>query len=406
MKERRTVWFGGILATGLSILALVAGANWALAHTKSQSAGLVGATAWASQGPSGYPGPLPSPQPSDFPPLPTPMPEAGDRLGAITVLSDKARLNLGTAAGPRFVDPASDGVSLVGEIPNDPPLTGGVILLIDLASGQSQRLAEVSDLARPQISPQYVVWQDQSRLHFLERATGKIGELAEANSPHNPRLAGSLVVWENLVSVGWEIRGYDLATGKAFSVTPGPRDDAPLISGNWVVYSEHTSKDPNAAAPGVNLLAVNLDTGRRVPLGSLQLPHNAAFPSAYYSIDAPWVVWNERVQGEAPSLHIYNLDTGQTAVAKVPGCGDGVHNGDPVQIVVSGHSALFWGCFQAMGYDLDQGQFFAVPIDRAETQPSAFVSWQFAKGQLVWVALVGEGVAGETRLYTASVLSP
>ncbi|MCC6187651.1 MAG: hypothetical protein IT318_01345 [Anaerolineales bacterium] len=211
-------------------------------------------------------------------------------------------------------------------------------------------------------------------------------------------------MWENVLPAGWAIRGYDLSTGETLWVTSGPNDDSPLISDRWVVYLDHANKDTDSIVPGFGLVAVNLDSERRVWLGYLYLPHNSAFPTAYFSIDGPWVVWNARADNEHPSLNLYNLDTGQATVVDIPSCTLGDITGDPVNLSASDHTVLFQGCFQPMGYNIETGQFFSVPIDGNEAQPSLIAGWQFAKGQLVWVSVVGDGLRGETRVYTAPIV--
>jgi hypothetical protein len=404
MQTKSTPRLFDALAMGGLMLALLWGFWQMLANLSgAQSNPAIVVTSGAAAQPlSGYPGPTAS----AFPPTPTLLPDPGIRLGIIERLSDKsADLSFAPSGSPRFIYPATDSHALVGVV-----VTGiepfGYVAAVDLATGKSQRIADVWSPGDPQVSSQYVVWTDKGRLYVYDQVSAKIEQLMIGDAARDLSLSDSIVVWEN-ISQGQTlgIWGYDLATGKDFPVvkaTEKAKAYKPLISGQWVLYQSASYKDGETR---IGLNVANLDTDEGLELG--QLPYLRYYVPPLYAIDAPWVAWSAYEWGVNPGLHLYNLDTHLSYAVAVPGCGlDELHQGNIYHVVISGTIVLFRGCYQSdgMGYDIEGGKFFSAPITQAEAQEAAFVDWAFAKGQLVWSLTVGPRWEEQTRVYAAPII--
>jgi hypothetical protein len=405
MKPTMSFRLLSTLLLGGMTLALVAAFWWML----SRQAGLQSQPgALADQPIQGYPAPELSAVPSQVPvesaqlPMSTLLPRVAFQLDSAKLLSDKPDLSFPTARSPRFIRPATDGKTLVGEVitsVSDP--FSAYIVSVDLTSGETQKIADVSDVASPQVSDQYVVWIEKSRLNFYDRISGEQGIVDIGEVARNPSLSGSIVVWEyteKLQTTGERgIWAYDLNSGKDLPVALGATSD-PLISGHWVVYEYRDDYDDTT----IGLYAANLNTGENFSIGRIQRPTQFYMP-IMHAIDPPWVVWSQGNASQKPELHFYNLDARQSMTVPVPSCNLGVHGGRPEQPLISGETVLFQGCFQAMGYNIGSGEFFSVPISQADAQPAGFVGWDFAEGQLVWVSLLDPRGEGQTQIYTAPI---
>lgn len=277
--------------------------------------------------------------------------------------------------------------------------------LLILISGESQRISDVTGLASPQVSENYIVWIEKSQLHYYDRATGKEGLISLGVAANNPSISGSIVVWEHLqnnAQAGFQIWGYDLSTGKDFPVVTETHKAEPKISGRWIVYRNLSDQDDVT----VGLHATNLDTNEVFLLGRVQRSSYGAKAPPLYAIDVPWVVWSEGKSGDKAALHLFNLDTRNSDVVSIPSCALGdTLLGHPENPIISGSMVVFTGCFQPLGYDIRSGSFFSVPIARAEKQPASFIGWAFANNRLVWSQLVGERGKRQTKLYTALISS-
>ena len=405
MKPRGDYWTQlGTLAIGALMLVLLWGLWRMLANTSGEDGyPAEGVRAVdATQPSAGYPGPIASP----FPSTATPLPDPGIRLGNIERLSGKAGgLPLMPADGrPHFIYPATDSNTLVGVV-----VTGtkpfGYLAAVDLATGKSQRIADVWSPGNPQVSGQYVVWTDQGRLYVYDQVSAKTEQLTIGDAARDLSLSGSIVVWEN-ISQGQTlgIWGYDLTAGKDFPVvkTTATKARKPLISGQWVLYQSAGYKDGETR---IGLNVMNMDTGEGLELG--ELPYLKYYVPRLYAIDVPWVAWSAYEWGVNPTLYLYNVDTRTFYTVAVPGCGlDELHQGNINRIVVSGVIVLFRGCYQSagMGYDIERGKFFSVLITRAESQEAAFVDWAFARGRLVWSMTVGPRWQEQTQVYAAPII--
>lgn len=404
MKATRPQPVTTLFVMGL-VLALVAAFWWVLMLQAGSQPQPGTSTA---QPPTGYPGPeitaVPSQAPLEPAPFPTttPLPSVGFDLSSARLLSDKPELSFDTARSPRFIRPSTDGKTLVGEVITrvSNPFSAFVVS-IDLASGATQRLADVSDVAYPRVSDQYIVWIEKFKLHFLDRSSGEQGMLEIGESARNPSLSGSIVVWEyteHLQTSGERgIWSYDLSSGRNLPVALGATSD-PEISGRWVMYKNRDDYDDST----VGLYVYNLDSGESFPIGRVQRPTQFYMPPMY-AIDVPWVVWSQGDASEKAELHLYNLDSRQAVTVPVPSCILSENAGRPEQPLISGTTVLFQGCFQAMGYNIESGGFFSVPINRVHSQPAAFVNWAFAAGQLTWVSVLDPRGQGQTEVWTAPI---
>lgn len=170
-------------------------------------------------------------------PIPTPtlLPAGtGIELAGVQDLSNAAEITLSISETPRFIKPATDGETLVGVAVEDRGAkTWGTLLAIDLASGQAQRIAGVTDVAAPQVSSDAIVWTDENRLHIYDRAKGQIETLQIGALARSPDMSGSVVVWEYMESLNTSgkrgIWAYDLDARQNFPVVFGAVQ-RPLVS--------------------------------------------------------------------------------------------------------------------------------------------------------------------------------
>jgi hypothetical protein len=356
----------------------------------------------------GYPAPELPAEPSQTPveaalaPTPTLLPQVGFQVSDARLLSDTPELLFPSARSPRFIRPATDGITLVGEVITSVgnPFAGHIVS-IDLASGTVQKVVDVSDIAFPQVSSQYIVWIEQAKLHFYHRISGKQGTIEIGEAARNPSLSGSIVVWEyteHLQTSGERgIWSYDLDSGVDLPVVLGAMSE-PLISGHWVIYMNRDDYDEIT----VGLYGINLETGENFYIGRLQKPTQFYLPSMF-ALDAPWVVWSEGYASEKPELHLFNLDTRQTMTVPISECSLNSPSARPDRPVISGSTVLFRGCSQTLGYDIDSGALFSVPISQVPSQPASFVGWDFAGGQLTWVSVLDPRGEGKTEVWTVAM---
>ena len=357
------------------------------------------------------PSPLVLPEQSVEPflsPIPTPtlLPAgAGIELAGVQDLSNAAEIALSISETPRFIKPATDGETLVGVAVEDSGAkTWGTIFTIDLASGQTQKIAGVTDVAEPQVSSRAIVWADENQVHIYDRTSGQIETLQIGALARSPSMSGSVIVWEYMESLATTgkrgIWGYNLDTRQDFPVVLGAVQ-RPLVSDRWVVYRNWDKSDEST----VPIDATNLDTGETIEIGRQIWSSKDYVETDSYAIDGKWVAWTSNEWTYTQRLHLFDLETRQSYTATIESCGlSELYPGRLQNLTISAGRAYFRGCFQPLGYDLQQRQFFSLPVEQAVSQYSGFVDWAFGGDKVVLVALTGTDSANQTRIFAAAIV--
>ncbi|HHY56644.1 MAG TPA: hypothetical protein GYA08_14555 [Chloroflexi bacterium] len=340
-------------------------------------------------------------------PIPTPtlLPAGtGIELAGVQDLSNAAEITLSISETPRFIKPATDGETLVGVAVEDRGAkTWGTLLAIDLASGQAQRIAGVTDVAAPQVSSDAIVWTDENRLHIYDRAKGQIETLQIGALARSPDMSGSVVVWEYMESLNTSgkrgIWAYDLDARQNFPVVFGAVQ-RPLVSNRWVVYRNWDKSDELT----VPIDATDLDTGETVEVGRQIWSGKEYVETDSYAIDEKWVAWTSNEWAYTQGLHLFNLETRQSYTATIESCGlSELYPGRLQNLAISAGKVYFRGCYQPLGYDIQQKQFFSLPVEQTVSQYSGFVDWAFGGDKVILVALTGTDSANQTRIFAATI---
>lgn len=364
--------------------------------------------------------------PGRLSPTATRLPDVGIHLGPVKSFNAVPEIAYDELIGtPSFVDIQTDGQTIVGVAVNsDKSLYFGSIITIDIATGASQKIADIEDVSEPQISEQYIVWSSERQLHRYDRQSGQTSIItAEGSLNRFVALAGNKIAWEyskspSSFSPEDGLWAQNLDTGDTYHL-----DDRftgkPLISENWILYP----KGAYEIQPGIYiqpLQAVSLSSSIRITVGTV---HDADTrinfsPGKHpYAIEAPWVAWapNLHTVTEAPSLHLHNLESGETRVAAVPACALMIAPGDPEgggrirDIIISDDLVLFRGCSQPMGYDIASGSFFSVPLEQPfNPSPNhvGMVGWDIDDGQLVWALHAGGTIhTKRTHIFAAPIIA-
>jgi hypothetical protein len=72
----------------------------------------------------------------------------------------------------------------------------------------------------------------------------------------------------------------------------------------------------------------------------------------------------------------------------------------PEYLALSGNTLIF-ACEQRMGYDIERGVFFSLPVRTPATVSGSFGGWSISGDRLVWIL---SPVSGEPdRIYTAEM---
>jgi len=339
-------------------------------------------------------------------PKPTLLPaDTGIELAGVQDLSNAAEITLSISETPRFIKPATDGETLVGvAIEDSGAKTWGTIFTIHLASGQTQKIAGVTDVAEPQVSSRAIVWTDENQVHIYDRTSGQIETLQIGALARSPSMSGSVIVWEYMESLATTgkrgIWGYDLDTRQDFPVVLGAVQ-RPLVSDRWVVYRNWDKSDEST----VPIDATNLDTGETIEVGRQIWSSKEYVETDSYAIDGKWVAWTSNEWAYTQGLHLFDLETRQSYTATIESCGlSELYPGRLQNLALSAGRVYFRGCFQALGYDLQQRQFFSLPVEQAVSQYSGFVDWAFGSDKVVLVALTGTDSANQTRIFAATIV--
>ena len=114
-----------------------------------------------------------------------------------------------------------------------------------------------------------------------------------------PAIFGNIVVWQdsrNMETSGWDIYGYDLATGEAFPVctAPGNQTD-PAISGSVVVWTDERAMDTT----GSDIWGLDLGRGEELAICV------EAGSQSKSAIDGDLVVWEDWRNFDASGPDIY-----------------------------------------------------------------------------------------------------
>lgn len=347
----------------------------------------------------------PTPAPASPLPIPTPLPDQGVKVTGVRALSGRTGSSVQPFQPPHLISPATDGETLVGITESN--LGTLLVVMLDLASGNEQVLFESRsrDIYDPQIGEKYVVWWASGGdlyLYNLERKqleTLRFGAIAR-----HVRLFGNVMVWEHtpsLLSADSDIWGYDLNSRESFPVVSRPGvQSGPLISDRWVLYLD--SMDTQAVSWDEGLYAVHLDTGEVIRLGQVygRWAHEV---SQFYALDAPWAIWSTGHWSDNPELYLYNLETRQVVTVTVTPCGASTAQPRRIEnLAISGNVVIFT-CGQPMGYDIEYGEFFSIPVYTAMPAGSGewwgFGGWSIAGDKIVWVLSSEQ----KSRVYTAQI---
>ncbi|MGQ9854494.1 MAG: hypothetical protein ACUVTG_13970 [Candidatus Oleimicrobiaceae bacterium] len=280
-----------------------------------------------------------------------------------------------------------------------------LVVMLDLASGNQQLLFESKsrDIYDPQVVRKYVVWWASSGdLYLYNTEQERLETLRFGAIARHVRISGNTMVWEHtpsLLSADSDIWGYDLSNRESFPVVSRPGvQSGPLISGRWVLYLDST--DMQAEEWDKGLYAVHLSTGETIRVGQVygRWPHEV---SQFYAIDAPWVAWTTGYWSANPELYLYNLETRRAYTVPVVPCGASAAQPQRLEnLAISGSTAIFT-CGQPMGYDIERGVFFSIPIYAAKPAGEGwgFGGWSIAGDRVVWVLSSEQ----ESRVYTAQI---
>ncbi len=331
--------------------------------------------------------------------IPTPLPNLGIQMGTAEELSVKPSASLQSVALPRIISLDADSETLVGV-----GKTGEdtyAVMAIDLGSGEMQILFEEQTyLQEPRISGDHVIWTTLKSLYIYNLNSRQL-EQKDFGIVRSARISGDTVVWQ---SAG-DIEGYNLSTGEKFSVANDPNvvESLPLISGEWVVYLT-----PTSSFSAAHLWAVNIRTQERIYIAELPLEYqDEEYRDSVYVIDKPLVAW-----ASENALNLYNLVSHTAYTVPVESCvytrmdssgGSIIENRKPSHLAISENTIIF-SCGQQMGYDIELGVFFSLPVHTSEISDSEFDRWTVLDGRVVWELTEGAfGPEEQGHIYTAHI---
>ncbi len=357
----------------------------------------------------------PTSQPGTPWPTLTLLPDPGVRMGAPVEVSLPPALQATGEQRVRLLFPDFDGhtlvvVAKVGE--------SSAVVALDIETGQAQVLskedhallsqdAHVIWLHDSRVSERYVAWVasrhdgSQNVLYAHDLHTRQATHILDGT--YDVDISGTTVVWSQSGDA-WDVWGYDLERQEHFPIAAGPGDQfKPLVSKRWAIFMEAL---PGTMSDGseMPIRAVNLDTGENIYIGTVNWTARQYTPSLY-AIDVPWVAWSTEAQ-----LHLYNLDTRETFTAEP--CistkviqaveGDFVHttNRRPEYLALSENTLIFV-CEQRMGYDIERGVFFSLPVRTPATAGGTVGGWAISGNRLVWV--LSPESEEQDRIYTAEI---
>ncbi len=339
-------------------------------------------------------------------PTPTPLPEYGVRVTGLREREFSIRSESGMQPSQqmRLFTPMIEGEILVGVVRKDADIWA--VVALDLPSSEERILFEGRDIPYvPQISGEHVIWTTSQKLYVYSTEQQTVEELPEVGeAPRHARISGDIVAWEylpNLLSADSDIWGYDLMAKRSFPIVLRPGvQSGPLVSDRWVLYLDST--DTQAVGWDEGLYAVHLDTGEVIRLGQVygRWPHEV---SQFYALDIPWAVWSTGHWSDQPELYLYNLETCQGVTVTVTPCGASTTQPRRVEnLAISGNVVIFT-CGQPMGYDIERGEFFSIPVYAAMPADGGewwgFGGWSISGDKIMWV-LSSER---ESRVYTAQI---
>jgi hypothetical protein len=312
----------------------------------------------------------------------TPVGMAGDLLIATAAFTERPKTS---AEVPAYMKDAQFG-----------------LVTVDLATGQTRLLAEKSG-GQSRTDGRYVVWENcydseghyTGELHVYDLQSDRSFQVdTGALCPSRSDVANGILVWD--VNRGREtaldIQGYDLGTGRAFTVAdrPGYQKFA-RTDGDWIAYLE-VEKDAQQMVTSRRLYVYRIETGEELELGPVGYL-GEHYEYTYHTIDASRVAW---VSPEK-QIHIYDLNARQERVLpSLPvDCA-------PLDLALSGDVLLFSNsCCLYMGYHLSRD----IPFDVSLIPPG---SWE--RVTMSGVVVSGDRLAGavslngEQRIYTAQIV--
>jgi hypothetical protein len=258
-------------------------------------------------------------------------------------------------------------------------------------------------LYNPHISGEYVTWiaslsQEQillaynlqtNQLSFITRGTG----IADAD------LSDHIVIWRQLEDGRyWHILGYDLERLMYSRIVTGSRRALrPQISGQWVIYEDWAERDGS----DVSLYLTRMDATEEICIGQVYAPEIQAVPQ-FYALDTPWVAWSTGHWSDRPELYLYNLETRQAVTVTVTPCDASAARPRRVENLALSGNVVIFTCGQPMGYDIERGEFFSVPVYAmmpADGKWWGLEGWSISGDRIVWVLSSDQ----ESRVYTARI---
>jgi len=258
-------------------------------------------------------------------------------------------------------------------------------------------------LYNPHISGEYVTWiasfsQEQILLAY-NLQTNQLSFITRGTSIADADLSGHIVIWRQLEDGRyWHIWGYDLERLTYSKIVTGSRRALrPQISGQWIIYEDWAERDGS----DVSLYLTRVNATEEIRIGEVYAPETQAVPQ-FYALDVPWVAWSTGHWSDKPELHLYNLETRQVVTVTVTPCGASTAQPRRVEnLAISGNVVIFT-CGQPMGYDIERGVFFSIPI--YATMPAdgewwGLGGWSIAGDRIVWVLSSEQ----ESRVYTAQI---
>jgi hypothetical protein len=333
-------------------------------------------------------------------PAPTPLPGKDVRVTAfaeIQTLFSKGRLIAPDFDAQTIVIIARDSKSIIAV----DAITHRVHVLNPRELMDSQ--AEIW-LPAVHISGRFVVWvarwQQQGALFVYDLHTGHLSFTQRETSLADADLSGHIVIWRQLEEGRyWHILGYDLERQTYLKIVSGPHSALRAqISKGWVIYEDWMERDGSDV--GLYLTCAN-DVREKIRLGSVYAPEDQAVPS-FYAIDTPWVAWSTGHWSDKPELYLYNLETRQAITVAVTPCGASPAQPRRVENLAISENIVIFTCGQPMGYDIERGVFFSVPIYTAMPPDGKWwglEGWSISGDRIVWV-LTSEQ---ESRVYTAQI---
>lgn len=124
-----------------------------------------------------------------------------------------------------------------------------------------------------------------------------------------------------------------------------------------------------------------------------------------YAIDGKWVAWTSNEWAYTQGLHLFDLETRQSYTATIESCGfPELYPGRLQNLEIAAGKVYFRGCYQPLGYNIEQRQFFSLPVEQAISNYNGFVDWAFGSDKVVLVALTGAGSVNQTRIFAATII--